>query len=270
MKPEKSDSARAEFRDREAQWVATHVPPVANEIRKWSLKREGGQPPAARVYLRDVANHSADFAICALTTMVAGSLRHESLTAIAAATGRAIAKASGVQIESNDRLIQVGYAIVSIVCDVTGAAAIVDKHGDRPEKVAGGVKLTPSYELQNKPGAFLEDAALFGAVGMPTFQVGTVPAWTSQKEGGAKGQEEGGMVHSAGKQMRGVTPSAAPALYAAVNAAQRATFRVNPVTAAVIKSYDPAKARAWLVDRLIAGGMDPAQADRQARELARL
>lgn len=266
----RTDEQKAVFRDRREAWADTYLGPVAAAIRHWAGKTGRGQPPIARAYLRDVLQHADEITARALGSMVAGVVRQDGLTSLCANVGKAVAKACGKPLADEDQGLQVGYLVVSVICEVTGAASIEDRHGDRPEKVAGGVKLTPSYELRVTGGKFLADAVRFGAVGMPTFSKNGPAPWTDQKTGGADGQEDHGAVHGAGRQMAGVTVETAPALFEALNHAQAARFKVNPVTAAVVTAYDPAKARAWLLARFLAEGMDPAKADAKAREMSRL
>lgn len=254
-----------------AEWTQSNIVPIMAQIEAFATKTARGNPPEARKFLRDHAGKADIITLSALTTMVAGVTRQDGLTAIADNVGRSVAKALGVNLaRDKGQSLQIGMALVSIICDATGAAAIVDKHGDRPEKQAGGVKLAPTYELQITKGKFLADAVRFGAVGMPTYAKAGPKAWTSQVAGGVPGQHEYGMVHSAEKQMKDCTAAVAPVLYDAVNTAQRARFRVNRGTRDVFAAYDQAAARAWLVEHLMAQGLDEAKAQRAAREAARL
>lgn len=267
---QKTDDETAAFRKRKAVWMQTHMEPVISGIEAFATKAGRGNPPEARKFLRDHAGSAAIIAKEALGVMVTGATKGDSLTALSSNVGHRVAKTLGVKLADEGRAIQVGMALVSIIGDTTGAASIVDMHGDRPEKVAGGVKLTPTYELRITKGQFLADAVTYGAVGMPTFAKNGPAPWTSQEAGGVLGQDEYGMVHGAAKQMKDCTPDTAPALYDAINTAQRARFRINKVTGAVLTAYDAAKAQAWLAERFVAQGMTPDDAKRAAREAARL
>lgn len=260
---------RDEYKERAAIWRDAHVSPIAARIHQYATMTGRGQPPGARVYLRDVAEASPDIAQAALGAMLAGIVRQDGLTAMAANVARRVAKVCGKPLADNEEGLKVGYVLIGILCDVTGAARIADKHGDRPEKVAGGVRLSPVYELQVVKGGFLSEAAAYGKVGMPTYSKAPPVPWTAQDAGGVEGQE-GGMVHSAGKVMAGVTPDTAPALFDAANHAQAAPFKVNPATSSVLMTYDAAKAFGWLVDHYKAKGMADDAARAAAKEAARL
>jgi hypothetical protein len=261
---------KQDFALRASVWTDTHLAPVADGIRHFAGLKERGQPPVARVFLRDVAEeHAEQIAQAALASIIQGLSRREGLTALAEKTGRLVAKVTGKPMDSDGVAIATGYWLLSLVCLVTEAAEIVDKHGDRPQKVDGGVKLTPTYELVVTDGKFLADAVEFGSVGMPSYSKTSPAPWTEQKVGGIKGQE-GGMVHSAGAQMRGVTPDTSPALYDAVNAAQAVAYRVNQTVAPVVLSYDAAKAYEWLLAHFIGSGMDPIKAAAKAKEASRI
>lgn len=260
---------RDEHKARAAVWVQAHIEPVIAQAEGFATAKVRGNPPEAKKFLRDHTGIVPAIMHRALTTMVAGVVNRDSLTSMASNVGRSAAKVAGVKLDEG-RAIQIGAALVSIICAATGAAAIVDQHGDRPEKTAGGVKLTPSYELRITKGKFLEDAVTFGAVGMPTFAKNGAAPWTSQEAGGVPGQDEYGMVHSAARQMKTCTADTAPLLYDAVNTAQKARFRVNRGTREVFGAYDQMKARAWLVTHLMGQGMSEADAQRAAREAARL
>lgn len=258
------------FARRAAEWTRTHIEPLAAMIRDYASKRGRGQPPVARVFLRDVADQQAEtIALETLSQIVLGLTNQASLTATAAKVANAVARAVGARVPSQEKSIQIGFVLIGLVADSTGAVAIETRHGDNPQKVTGGVKISPSYELRVKDETFLAAAVAFGKVGMPSYTLGTVQDWTAQDSGGVEGQAEQGMVHSAGEAMRGITPARAPGLFAALNTAQAARFRVNPA-AAVFLSYDPAKAYAWLLERFLADGMPQAAAEQAAREAARL
>jgi hypothetical protein len=291
---------RQDFALRSAAWQAAYMEPMAQRIRDFAALKGRGKPPLARVYLRGVAEEFAEhIAMQTLSSIVQGTVQGDSLTALASKTGRAVAKlvaqmqAEGEEqattgetapavvevdtdeeapegIRDGDMALAVGYWLVSLACEVTEAAKIVDQHGDRPQKVEGGVKLFPSYELVITDGKFLADAAEFGAVGMPTYSKTAPRAWTDQASGGVDGQRALGMVHGARRQMRGVTSDNAPALFDAVNAAQGARFRVNETVGAVVVGYDPAKAMAWLLEHFMEQGMGQDEAKTKARELARI
>lgn len=259
----------AKFAERQVVWVHTHIAPLSAEIAAYAAQTGRGQPPAARVYLRDVVAHADAIADETLASLVAGVVAGDGLTALAAKTAKRVAEITGKPLADDRQGVALGYLLLNMACVKTGAAEIVAKHGDRPNKVEGGVKVVVQYELIVAKQQFIEDAALFGRVGMPTFQKRAARPWAAQTEGGVKGQQ-GGMVHGAAKQMRGVTPETAPALYQAVNAAQAVRYKVNPVSAQVVQDYDAAKALAWLHAHYVAGGMDPAKALAKAKEDARL
>lgn len=257
------------FAWRGAEWTAQHEAPLAAAIRTYAGKREPGQPPAARVYLRDLAGDAEIIAQAALSALLLGIVNRKELTSLATSVAHAVAEATGAELADNKRAVQVGYALVGMICDTTQACAIDTKHGDRPQKVEGGVKVTPAYKLRVTRGAFLADAAAFGSMGMPTYSKVPPKPWTSQKSGGVKGQG-GGMVHGAGRAMEGVSHNSAPDLFDAVNGAAAARFRVNPVTADLVTNYDDGAAFAWLLDHYLAKGMDPDAAKAAAKEAARL
>lgn len=261
---------KAVFADRAAAWNEAYIAPLAAAISLYAVAPGAGQPPAARVYLRDVAPaYSPTIADVALQAVVQAVVRGDGLTATAAKCAAQVAKVTGFALADDRQGVALGYLLIGLVCDVTRAAEIVAKHGARPNKVAGGVTLTPSYELIVTKAAFLEDAARFGSIGMPTYSKTAPTPWTDQKTGGVQGQDHG-LVHSAGKQMEDVTSGTAPALYGAANVAQAAEFRVNQAAAAVVLAYDSAAAYGWLLAHYIGKGMDPAKAEAKAREDARL
>lgn len=257
-------------KERKAEWMRTSFAPVVARIQAFAEVKARGNPPEARKFLRDHAGACEAIAKAALSTMIMGIVKRDGLTGLSSNVGYSVAKALNVKLTDGGQAIQIGMALVSIICDATGAASIIDKHGDRPEKAAGGVTITPEYELRPTKGKFLAEAVRFGAVGMPTFSKEGAAPWTSQETGGVPGQAEHGMVHSASRQMKGCTPDNAPLMYGAVNTAQKARFRVNRGTAKVLADYDNAKARAWLVAHLMSQGATQEDAENTARELARL
>ena len=235
------ETKKVEFETRRAVWVKANVAPMVAAIRAYAGRTGRGQPQAARAYLRDHADKVPEIATESLRVLVAGVTRQEGLTNVAANIGRHVGKKLAKPMKDEAQAIQVGMMLLSIIGQVTGALEIVDKHGDRPEKAAGGVRVTPTYEMRIIKASFLSDAVKFGAAGMPTFVKGGAADWTAQKVGGAPGQAEHGLVHSAGAQMREVTSDTAPVLFQAVNDAQAARFRVSETIAGVIQGYDKAK-----------------------------
>lgn len=265
----RTDEEKQVFAWRGAAWTAQHEAPLAAAIRTYATQTGRGQPPAARVYLRDLAGDAEIVAQAALSALLLGIVTQKGLTSLATSVAHAVGQATGAEPADNRQAVQIGYALVGMICDATQACEIAVKHGDRPQKVEGGVKVTPSYELVVTRGAFLADAAAFGSMGMPTYSKAPPTPWTSQKSGGVKGQG-GGMVHGAGKAMAGVSHNTAPALFDAVNGAAQARFRVNPVTADLVTNYDDGAAFDWLLNHYLAQGMDPAEAAAKAKEAARL
>lgn len=266
----KTDDQKAAHKAQKAVWVQANVAPVVSQIALYASATGRGNPPEARKFLRHHAGAADVIALRTLSVMAAGAVRNDSLTTLAGNVGRGVAKALGTALEDDGKALQVGMALVSIVCAATGAGRIVDRHGDRPEKKDGGVALAPSYELHWTKGQFLADCVKFGAAGMPTYSKDGAAAWTSQEAGGVPAQAEHGMVHSAARAMKGCTADTAPTLYDAVNTAQQARFRINRGTRDVFADYDQAAARAWLLAHLMGQGMSEADAQRAAREAARL
>jgi hypothetical protein len=265
----RNDEEKQIFAWRGAAWTAQHEGARAAAIRTYATAKGSGQPPAAKVYLRDLAGDVEIIAQAALSALLIGVVQRKALTALATNAARAVAQATGAEPADNRQAVQIGYVLVGLICDTTQACEIVGRHGERPQKVAGGVKVSPSYELVVTRGQFLADAAAFGSMGMPTFSKAAPAPWTSQKSGGIEGQQ-GGMVHGAGKVMEGVSHNTAPALFEAVNGAAAARFRLNPVTADLVTNYDDGAAYDWLLTHYLAQGMDPAKAAAAAKEAARL
>jgi hypothetical protein len=265
----RTDEERENFAERGAVWVALHVTPLAAAIREFAGTVARGNPPPARKWLKPLANEADAVARAALGGLIDALVRQQSLTAAATTVARTVAKVCNRKLRGGEETVQVGMWLVSCICDTTGAARIEAKHADRPEKVAGGVKVVIGYELVPADGKFLEDAAEFGALGMPTYTLDAPQAWTTQRDGGTP-EHAGGMVHRADKAMAGVSHNTAPALFDAVNHAQAAPFRVNPVSASLVLDYDAGAAFDWLLRHYLAAGMEPDAAEREAREAARL
>jgi hypothetical protein len=265
----RSEDEKLIFAWRGAEWTSHHEGALAAAIRTYAAAKGSGQPPAARVYLRDLAGDAEIIAQAALSALLIGITHQKKLTALATSVAQAVAQATGAEPVDNRQAVQIGYTLVGLICDTTQACEIAVRHGDRPQKVEGGVKVTPSYELVVTRGAFLADAAAFGSLGMPTFSKVAPTPWSCQTSGGIEGQQ-GGMVHGAGKAMAGVSHNTAPALFEAVNGAAAARFRVNPVTSDLVTNYDDGAAYDWLLAHYLAQGMDPAKAARAAKEAARL
>lgn len=264
----RNNEEKQKFADRQAVWVQTHIEPVTAKVLEYATLTARGVPPAARVYLRDVTEHVATIADVSLASLVAGVVAGDGLTSLAGKTAKRVAEVTGKPLEDKQD-IALGYLLLGIVCDVTGCAEIVARHGDRPNKTEGGVKIVVQYELVITKAQFIEDAAKFGRVGMPTFQASPARPWSCQDKGGVKGQQ-GGFMHGGERQMKGLSPDTAPALFAAVNAAQAVQYVVNPTTAKIVKEYDADKAMTWLTAHYIAKGLDPAKAAAKAKEDARL
>lgn len=235
------------FAERSACFEAEHVKPVAQAIAGFALaKTKGGPKPVARKVLTHGAADDSRLARLALETATTAFVKGWSLTRASCALGFAIGRAVEFPDMTEEQAVATGVVVLDLVAETTKAFEIHQMQADRPDKVEGGLKYTLGYELRAKSGAFFEDAAEFGKIGMPQFTKEVPAAWSDHKTGGADGQY-GGMVHGAGKHMAGVTPDNAPRLYAATNAMQSCRFRVNPVTRAIVREYDESKAFDWLL-----------------------
>lgn len=261
-----TDQEQEDFETRQAVWVQANIAPIAAVIREYAEAPAGrGRPETAYSYLRHVSSSADAIATASLTAMVAGMVRQDGLTAIANSVAREVGKATGNKPGAGKESVALGYWLISAVCAVTGAVGIVNKFADKPQKVEGGIKLQAAYELREKPGTFLADAVEYGAAGMPQYSKEPLAPWTSQD---SCEDHDAGMIHDAGRQMAGVTDNSAPQLFRAVNAAQSAEFRVNPVTAAVVLKYDAAKAQAWIADNIVRP-RDGAKLAKRAEEIER-